>query len=186
MYHCDDTPSALRIRQLLRTISLLSRWSTSGSERGIAHFFTATRNTIKGVGGKNKEQMNNMLWSTQSEREELCNIAFPMCICRLTLEWISSETSTKLLGMPTHPERSSLTAHANWSLLLSGVDCHSRHPSPNWLLRVPFPSPLAFPYLLPVTSRSLAQAFVWFRAKTDKGIVCLADHLHSVTPLVFF
>ena len=41
---------------------------------------------------------------------------------------------------------------------------------------------LAFTYPLPVTSRSRAQAFVWFRAKTDKGIVCLADHLHSVTP----
>ena len=40
---------------------------------------------------------------------------------------------------------------------------------------------LAFPCPLPVTSRSRAQAFVWFRAKTDKGIVCLADHLHSVT-----
>ena len=30
-----------------------------------------------------------------------------------------------------------------------------------------------------------AQAFVWFCAKTDKGIVCLAHHLHSVTRLVF-
>ena len=37
------------------------------------------------------------------------------------------------------------------------------------------------PFLLPVASRSRAQAFVWFRAKTDKGIVCLADNLHSVT-----
>ena len=30
-------------------------------------------------------------------------------------------------------------------------------------------------------TRSWAQAFVWSRAKTDKGIVCLADHLHRVT-----
>ena len=29
--------------------------------------------------------------------------------------------------------------------------------------------------------RSRAQAFVWFCAKIDKGIVCLADHPHSVT-----
>ena len=36
--------------------------------------------------------------------------------------------STKLLGMPTHPCWSSLTcfwslSHADWSLLLSGIDC---------------------------------------------------------------
>ena len=44
------------------------------------------------------------------------------------------------------------------------------------------PAPwLAFPCLLPVASRSRAQVFVWFRTKTDKGIVCLADHPHSVT-----
>ena len=29
--------------------------------------------------------------------------------------------------------------------------------------------------------RSRAQAFVWFRAKTGQGIVCLADHPYSVT-----
>ena len=40
------------------------------------------------------------------------------------------------------------------------------------------------PFLLPVASRSRAPAFVWFRTKTDKGVVCLADHLHSVTQVV--
>ena len=44
------------------------------------------------------------------QERELCNIAFPKCICRLTLAWISSEISTKLLGMPTHLDQSSLTA----------------------------------------------------------------------------
>ena len=57
-YPLGSTPH--RICQLLQTISLLGRWSTSGFDRGIAHFLTATRNTIKGVGGKNKEQTNNM------------------------------------------------------------------------------------------------------------------------------
>ena len=46
--------------------------------------------------------------------------AFPVCICRLTLAWVSTETSTKLLGMPTYPDRySSLLwtlSHANSSL----------------------------------------------------------------------
>ena len=54
-------PLGLQTHQLLRTISLLVRWSTSGPDRGIEHFFTATRNTIKGVGGKRtNEQTNNM------------------------------------------------------------------------------------------------------------------------------
>ena len=71
----DDTPSATQIRQLLQAISLLGQWSSSGSDRGIAHFFIATRNKIKGVG--EKEQTNNMLGLIQAQEGELCNIAFP-------------------------------------------------------------------------------------------------------------
>ena len=36
----------------------MARDSSSGFRRGITHFFTATRNTTKGVG--EKEQTNNM------------------------------------------------------------------------------------------------------------------------------
>ena len=61
----DDTPSAPEYINFL-TISLLGRWSTSGSNWGIAYFFMATRNTIKRVG--EKEQTNNMLGLTQSAR----------------------------------------------------------------------------------------------------------------------
>ena len=76
------------------------------------------------------------------QEEELCNIAIPMCICRLTLTWISSENSTTheecwliLTGLPSlrlDPISS------DWSLL-SGVDsiCHSPSPVANWLLWVP-------------------------------------------------
>ena len=82
--------------------------------------------------------------------------------------------------MPTYLDRASLTALDPISCqlvsLLSGVD---------WPLASPFANSFSeFLFLLlslPVTSRSRAQAFVWFRVKTDKGIVCLADHLHSVT-----
>ena len=90
-------------------------------------------------------------------------------------------------GVLTHLDCSSLTdswtlSHTDCLLLLSGVDCHSRHPSPTAFRWVPLShSWLAFLYPLPVMSRSQAQAFVWFRAKTDKGIVCFLDHLHSVT-----
>ena len=76
--NCDNTPSAPQIHHLLQTISLLGQWSTCGSDRGIAHFFIATRNTIKGVGGKNKRTNEQYeLGLTQAQEEELCNIAFP-------------------------------------------------------------------------------------------------------------
>ena len=109
-----------------------------------------------------------------------------MCICRLTLAWISSEISTKLLGMPTYLHRSSLTGLDPLSCrlvsLLSGVD---------WSLASPFANSsseflfltlwLAFPSYFRSRRDLESKPFVWFRAKTDKGIVCLADHLHSVT-----
>ena len=97
--------------------------------------------------------------------------------------------STKLLGMLTHLDWSSLTA-AGLYLMHTGpvstANCPSPSPVANCFLWVPSShSWLAFPCLLPVASRSRAQAFVWFRAKTDKGIVCLADHQHSVTNNIY-
>ena len=53
-------------------------------------------------------------------------LCIPLCICRLTLAWISSEISTKLQGMPTHLDRSSFTAAGLYLMRLvsqmSGVD----------------------------------------------------------------
>ena len=47
-------------RPLVTSTSLnhfnLGRWSSSGSDRSIAHFFIATRNTIKGVGEKEQRR----------------------------------------------------------------------------------------------------------------------------------
>ena len=49
--------------------------------------------------------------------------------------------------------------------------------------QAPFPnSLLASPYHFRSREIFSPKPFVWFRAKTDKGIVCLAGHLHSVTP----
>ena len=53
---------------------------------------------------KNKEQRRT--WVNSSDTVTLCIL---LCMCRLTLAWISSEISTKLQGMPTHLDRSSLT-----------------------------------------------------------------------------
>ena len=120
------------------------------------------------------------------QEEELCSIAFPMSICRLPLAWISSKDST------THEEcRHILTALPSLTLGpylmptgLSAVRC--RLATRVTLRQLPSPSSfvqllLTFHYPLPVTSRSRTQAFVCFSAKLNKWIVCLADHLHSVT-----
>ena len=55
----DNTLSASRIHQLLRNLFHLGRWSSSGSDRGIAHFFTAQE--IQSREWEEKEQTNNML-----------------------------------------------------------------------------------------------------------------------------
>ena len=84
---CDAPLSAHTLYQLLRTISLLyGRWSTSGSDRGNAHFFTATSNTIEGTGEKRTNEQTPGVNS--SAERELCNTTFPVYICRLTLAWI--------------------------------------------------------------------------------------------------
>ena len=148
--------------QLLRTISLLGRWSTSGSDRGIAHFFTATRNSNEWVGEKEQtNKMNNTsLGLTQSARQGVMqHSAFPVCLCRQTLAWISSKTSPKLLGMPTYPDRSSSVlwtlSHANSSLCCL-VSTAPRHPSPT----------ASFEFLFP---------FLWLSSLPTSGHVEIAD-----------
>ena len=71
-----------------------------------------------------------------------------MWICRLTLAQISSEISAKLLGMPTHLDRSSLTATGlslSCRLVTSAVasafaNCLLWVPLSNSLTRVPLPT----------------------------------------------
>ena len=158
--------------------------SISGSDRCIAHIFIATRNTIKGVRGKRTNEQNS--WVNSRCKKGVMQHCIPLCICRLMLAWISSEISTKLLGMPTYLDRSSITGldPPSCRLVTSAV----RHRLATrvtlrqlFLLSSFVELLLAFPCLLPITSRSWAKAFVWFRAKTDQGIVCLVKHRHNVT-----
>ena len=119
-------PTGPPTHQLLRTISLLGRWSTSGPDRGIAHFFMATRNTIEGVGKKNKTKTDEQNEQYEPGVNSKCKTRSYVTLCilvsiyRLMLAWISSETSTKLLGMPTYTDRSSsllwTLSHANSTL----------------------------------------------------------------------
>ena len=114
--------------------------------------------------------------------------AFPVCICRLTLAWISSETSTRNanLSWPVF-----LTALDPLSCqlvsLLSSVDCPVRRPSPTPFFEFLCPTPFSRSLTHFRSRRDLeSKTLVWFRAKTDKGIICLADHLHSVTSVSGF
>ena len=114
-------------------------------------------------------------------------LCIPVSIYRLTLAWISSKTSTKQLEcrlILTWSSSLSLDPISCWlaSLLRCPVSTASvRGPSPT-------PLELLFPTLFshPVTTSghgeiSSPKPFVWFCTKTDKGIVCLAGHQHSVT-----
>ena len=120
------------------------------------------------------------------QEEELYNIAFPMCICRLRLAWISSENSTThekcwliLTGLPSlrlDPISCQLVS------LLSGVDWTPASPFTNCLPPSPFVQLLLVFSCLLRSRRDLeSKLFIWFCAQTDKGIVFLVDHLHSVT-----
>ena len=89
--------------------------------------------------------------------------------------------------MPTYPDRSFLTVAGPYLLLtglsapVSGADWSLTSPFANYQLRSPLSnSLLASPYHFRSREIPSPKPFVWFRAKTDKGIVCLADHLHSV------
>ena len=163
------------------TISLLGRWSSSGSDRGIAHFFQATEIQSRELeeGTKNKRGLG----LTQVQEEELCNTLHSLYICRLTLAWISSEISSNyeeccliLTGLLPSLLLDSISCRLVSSL--SGVDC----PTATLCLS----SPTAFSeFLCPTPDscslthfqshrRSRAQAFVrLFAKRTTK---------HSVTP----
>ena len=71
------------------------------------------------------------------------------------------------------PHCSWTLSHADWSLLLSIVDCPSASPFANSFSEFLFPTTL-WRSLAHFRShqRSRAQAFVWFRAKTNKKVVC--------------
>ena len=153
------SPSAHTLYQLLRTISLLyGRWSTSGSDRGNAHFFTATWNTIEGTGEKKKkEQTNNMLGLTQVQKESYVTL----CMCRLTLVWTLPKLPQSYWNADSiffHWSGPSLIP-TRLSAPVSGVDWSLASPFANCQLLSLFLSHslTGVPSTLPVTSRSRVQ-----------------------------
>ena len=168
---------------ILLIISLLGRWSTSGSDRGNAHFLPLQEyNRGNRRKKKNKRtNTNNMLGVNSRAEREICNT---LCMCRLTLVWILANFY-KATWMQTHLPSQWLDPHVMLTHLpatVSGVDRLCPCPVANSLeLLFPTNSLLASPSTSGHSGISSPKPFVWFRAKTDKGIVCLAGHIHSVT-----
>ena len=158
-------------------------------------FLYGTRNTSEG-GGEREQTNKRTIWlgSTQSARRASCDTLLSLCICRLTLTYILREISTKPRRMLTHLDWSSLIAP--WPYLMptglfccpgSTPDFPSASPFANSSLWVPLSNSLSRSFThFRSRWRSQAQAFVWFRAKTNKKIVCLAHPLHSVTSIPKF
>ena len=71
---------------------------------------------------RTKNKRTIWAWVNSSARRLSCDTLHSLCICRLTLARISCEISTKLLGMPTHLDWSSLTA-AGLYLMPPGLFC---------------------------------------------------------------
>ena len=92
--------------------------------RGVTHISCHYKNTIEGTGeNKTNEQTRTMLGVNSRAEGELCNT---FCMCRLTLAWVASETSTKQLECRLILTRSSFTGldpiSSHWSHR-SGVRC---------------------------------------------------------------
>ena len=126
---------------------------------GVSHISSWLQKYNQGSG--RKEQTNKWTiwaWVNSSARRLSCDTLHSLCICRLTLAWISSEFSTKVLGMPTHLDWSSLTAAGLYLMPtgLSDVRCRLQLPfcvSRRQLFSLDSfvqPLSLAFPYPLPV------------------------------------
>ena len=121
-----------------------------------------------------------------SEQKESMQHYISDSIYGLTLTWITSENSTKQLECRHLLTQPSLLdpISSHWSHH-SGVRC--RLPLsvvPRQLLSAPFSNKLSSRVPLPLPDMPRFQVrkpFVWFRAKTDKGIICLAGHPFSVT-----
>ena len=158
--------------------------------RGVTHISCHYKNTIEGTGeNKTNEQTRTICLGLTQEQKGSMQHYNSDSIYGLTLAWITSENCAKQLECRHLLTRSSLT--------VAGPSCHAASPlyygvrsrlflsvSRHQLLPAPFPNQLSFRVPLPLLDTARFQVpkpFVWFRAKTDKGIVCLAGHPHSVT-----
>ena len=157
---CDISPSAPRYVNLFEPFHPFTAGDQLVVPIAASHIFLRYKKYNR-ESGRKREQTNNMFGLTQVQKESYVTL----CMCRLTVFF-----------------------HWSWTHscpLVSLLRCRLvslRHPSPTafFELLCPTLSP-AFPSYFRSPKISSPKAFVRFRAKTDKGIVCLADHLHGVT-----
>ena len=162
--------------------SLLAAGDQLVVPRGVTRISCHCKNTIEGTGeNKTNEQTRTMLGVNSIAKRGVMQHYISESIYGRTLAWITSENSTKQLEC----------RHLD-SIFFAGpyLPCYCVRSQPHLSLsrrQLFFSSllqPLSsrVPLPLPATPRFQVQKpFVWFRAKTDKGIVCWVGHLYSVT-----
>ena len=147
---------------------------------GVTHISWHYKNRIEGTGETNKT--NNMLGVNSRAKRGVMQHYISDSIYDLTLAWITSENSTKQLECRyldsiffagPYLMLPRLSARVSTVDRLCPYPVANSHFEPNSFLASPSTSSHG--------EISSPKPFVWFRAKTGKGIVCLAGHLHSVT-----
>ena len=174
--YCNVTPSPPHAFILFSNLFFLAgRWSTSGWG-GNAHFFTATQEYDRGRQEKIKQRNKHeqCLALTQVQKESYATLCIPDSIYGLTLAWVTSENSTKLL------ECRLILTHCRWTLshaaspLCSGVRC--------WLTLSVVPrqlsavqSPTASQLLCPANSHSRPLTTSGYGKISGPRILCLVS-----------
>ena len=186
---CGDTP----LRPTHTFITLLTiRFFTAGDQlvvpRGVTHISCHYKNTIEGTGeNRTNEQTRTICLGVNSRAKRgVMQHYISDSIYGLTLAWITSENSTKQLEcrhidsvffagpyimLPRLSARVS-TVDRLCPCPVANSPCAPLSNQLSSRVPLPLPDPPRF---------QVQKPFVWFRAKTDKGIVSLVGHLHSVT-----
>ena len=151
---------------------------------GVTHI-SCHHTRIRSGGQEKIKQMNKheqSLGLTQEQKESYATLCIPDSIYGLTIAWVTSENSTKQLECRHLDSSSSLDPIMSATGLRSPVlTALVRGSTPTLCcpdancLSAPFVQPtlIRVPLPLPDTARfQVQESFVWFRAKTDKGIVC--------------
>ena len=119
---CNNTPSGLEYINLFKPFQVLVGDHLVVSTEVSQYFFTAQEIQSREWEERTKNKRSIWAWVNSSARRLCCDTLHSLCICRLTLAWISSKISSKLLGMPTHLDWPSPTA-AGLYLMPTGLFC---------------------------------------------------------------
>ena len=184
----DTTSRGPRTYQLLWNNSVLAGDSPCGPLGHFTFLYGLKKDNRRS--GRKRTKNKRTIWACVNSKCKKGKFValHSLCICRLSLTCSFREISTRLLGMPTHlvclPHCPWTLSHADWSLLLSIVDCPSASPFINRSFWVPFsnsfsgvPLPtalaslgLAFPRPLPVLSEiSIPSPLFGFAPRHTKG-----------------